>query len=134
MTAAETIGAVLIVILIVAALVGVSPFWRADEPDKDLITGKGHSRLFTLLFWIHQAVFGAPSFFYGADIIINGKTDGILNVIGLFLAWIGGTLTWGIAALIHRHLRFSLPSAYRVPVQQPPPSMAEERTSHAGNV
>jgi hypothetical protein len=60
------------------------------------------SGIFKILFWIHQAVLGLPSATIGLDLIIRGQTEGILAAFGLLLAWIGGTLMWGFAALIHQ--------------------------------
>jgi hypothetical protein len=54
------------------------------------------------LFWVHQVILGLPSAVLGLDLLMAGETQGIINVIGLFLAWIGGTLMWGFAVLIHR--------------------------------
>jgi hypothetical protein len=60
------------------------------------------SRIFQVLFWIHQVVVGLPSMGFGLDLITQGKAQGIINVIGLFLAWTGGTLVWGFAVLMHQ--------------------------------
>jgi hypothetical protein len=60
------------------------------------------SGIFKILFWIHQVILGLPSATIGLDLVIRGQTDGILAAIGLLLAWIGGTLVWGFAALIHQ--------------------------------
>jgi hypothetical protein len=60
------------------------------------------SSIFKILFWVHQVVLGLPSGIIGLDLVIRGQTDGILAAIGLLLAWIGGTLMWGLAALIHK--------------------------------
>jgi hypothetical protein len=57
-------------------------------------------------------VVGIPSFFVGGDILFTGKTDGIIQAIGLLLAWIGGTLVWGLAALMFRKVTFELPPAF----------------------
>jgi hypothetical protein len=40
--------------------------------------------------------------FFAWELLTQDKATGIINVIGVFLAWIGGTLVWGLAALIHR--------------------------------
>jgi hypothetical protein len=60
------------------------------------------SGIFKILFWIHQVILGVPSFVIGLDLVIEGRTEGILAALGLLLAWIGGTLLWGFAALIHQ--------------------------------
>jgi hypothetical protein len=54
------------------------------------------------LFWIHQVVFGMPSAFQGLGLLLRGARDAdVMQVIALLLAWIGGTLMWGFASLIH---------------------------------
>src|SRR5262249_29230666 len=50
----------------------------------------------------HQVVLGLPAATIGLDLVIRGQTEGILAAIGLLLAWIGGTLMWGLAVLIHQ--------------------------------
>jgi hypothetical protein len=64
--------------------------------------------IFTILFWVHQGILGLPSVGFGLDLLIMGRAGGIINVIGLFLAWIGGTLVWGLAALIHERPSYDL--------------------------
>jgi len=54
-----------------------------------------------IFFWIHQFVFGLPSVFLGMDLLMKGTTQGLIPAIALILAWIGGTLMWGFATLIH---------------------------------
>ena len=79
-----------------------------------------HGRLpttLTVMFWIHQVFFGLPSVGLGLDLLITGKATGILNVIGMFLAWIGGSLAWGFGALIHR--RYSIVIGGRIAVELP---------------
>jgi hypothetical protein len=61
------------------------------------------SKVFKFLFWIHQVVLGLPSMFFAWELLAQGKATGIINVIGVFLAWIGGTLVWGLAAIIHQN-------------------------------
>ena len=65
------------------------------------LTGSA-SVIFKILFWIHQVILGLPAATIGLDLVIRGQTEGILAAIGLLLAWIGGTLVWGLAALIHQ--------------------------------
>ena len=74
--------------------------------------GGGAGGFFRVLFWIHQVVLGLPSVFFALDLLIKGRTDGIINVIGIFLAWIGGTLVFGLAAIMHQQLTYSLPPAF----------------------
>jgi hypothetical protein len=73
---------------------------------------RGASSVFKVLFWIHQVLLGLPSMGFGFDLLIQGKAQGIINVIGLFLAWIGGTLVWGLAALIHQQPVYDLPPVF----------------------
>lgn len=68
-----------------------------------IFSGVTAERAFKILFWVHQVVIGVPAAFIGFEILSTGTSDGIVNAIGLLLAWIGGTLLWGLAALIHRH-------------------------------
>ena len=70
------------------------------------------SLVFKVLFWIHQIVLGLPSVSIGLDLVIEGKAEALFNAIGLLLAWIGGTLVWGIAALIHGRRTFDLPPIF----------------------
>ena len=55
---------------------------------------------------------GLPSVSIGLDLVIEGKAEGLFNAIGLLLAWIGGTLVWGLAALIHGRRTFDLPPIF----------------------
>jgi len=55
---------------------------------------------FKLMFWTSQVVLGFPSVLIAIDLISKGKADGIINGIGLLLAWIGATLVWGLATLM----------------------------------
>ena len=73
-------------------------------------------RLFKILFWGHQIVFGLPSIVIGLflwltiwDILglqwINlraASTEEIVGMILFMIVWIGGTLVFGLAALMHR--------------------------------
>jgi hypothetical protein len=52
--------------------------------------------------WIHQVLLGLPSALIGLDLLLQGQTSGVIAAIGLLLAWIGGTLVWGLAALMHQ--------------------------------
>jgi uncharacterized membrane protein (DUF485 family) len=62
------------------------------------------SRIFRVLFWVHQVLFGLPSALLAFEVFTGGTTLGLIHVIGLFLAWIGGTLLWGLASLLHHPL------------------------------
>jgi len=71
------------------------------------------SRIFRVLFWIHQVLLGVPSLLVGGDLIniLVKSPDRLLItiqgyhvLIPLLLAWIGGTLLWGLASLMHRPL------------------------------
>jgi hypothetical protein len=72
----------------------------------------GVSQVFIVLFWIHQAVLGLPSVSFGVDLLTEGKADGIINVVGFLLAWIGGTLVFGLAALMHQKVSYTMPPAF----------------------
>ena len=74
--------------------------------------GPTADRVFKLLFWVHQVVLGLPSMFFAWELLTQGKASGIINVIGVFLAWIGGTLVWGLAALMHQRTVYELPSVF----------------------
>ena len=71
------------------------------------------SRIFRVLFWIHQVLFGLPSVLLFFEVINIGKgnpdpllvtTTGFGLEIPLLLTWIGGSLLWGLASLLHRPL------------------------------
>jgi len=54
----------------------------------------------TVIFWIHQIIFGLASLGSVGDLLFTGGTSGQLNVIPLLLAWIAGSLTWGLGAAL----------------------------------
>jgi|SRR5262252_8316562 len=71
------------------------------------------SRIFRVLFWIHQVLVGLPSVLLVLELfhIVRTNPDTLLITtqgeglaIPLLLTWIGGTLLWGLASLIHRPL------------------------------
>ena len=71
------------------------------------------SRIFRVLFWIHQVLFGLPSVLLVLELFNIVRTDpntllistrGFALAIPLLLTWIGGTLLWGLASLLHRPL------------------------------
>ena len=71
------------------------------------------NRIFRVLFWIHQVLFGLPSvllFFELFNISVRETdtmliaTRGFALAIPLLLTWIGGSLLWGLASLLHRPL------------------------------
>jgi hypothetical protein len=49
---------------------------------------------------------------FGLELLSKGQAEGIISVIGFFLAWIGGTLVWGLAALIHARPSYELPPVF----------------------
>ena len=59
----------------------------------------GASSVFKVLFWVHQVVLGLPSVGFGLNLLIEGTVQGVISVIGVFLAWIGGTLVLGLGRL-----------------------------------
>ena len=85
-------------------------------------------KVFKILFWIHQVVLGVPSMFFALELVTKGKATGIINVIGVFLAWIGGTLVWGLAAIIHQNLP-PKPPGYGVYFSEALPGGGERRES-----
>jgi hypothetical protein len=96
------------------------------------IYGKDESTGFKLLFWIHQGIVGLPAMSIGADLLLKGKSEGIINAIGLLLAWIGGTLVWGLAALMHRRPVYELPPAFAAVVTNI--ARLESMQTHSGGV
>jgi hypothetical protein len=52
------------------------------------------------LFWIHQVIFGLASFEPIVELVFKGGTSGQLNLIPLLLAWIAGSLTFGLSAIV----------------------------------
>jgi hypothetical protein len=99
---------------IVAAAVGVSRHRHRAASSSPLPTIRmrhdgAASDIFKFLFWIHQLLLGLPSVSIGLDLVIQGQTIAIINAIGLLLAWIGGTLVWGLAAIMHRRPVYELP-------------------------
>jgi hypothetical protein len=59
------------------------------------------SILFKVFFWVTQFLFVLPALKIGGDLLIQGKTEGVIAAIALLLAWIGGTLVWGLASIMH---------------------------------
>ncbi len=108
-----------IVFLILAALIGALlwvarrlGFWKPLPPPLPTVRLRypGEvSSVFQVLFWIHQLVLGLPSVGIGLDLLVEGKATGNINAIGFLLAWIGGTLVWGLAAIIHQRPVYELP-------------------------
>ena len=70
----------------------------------------GPALVFKILFWIHQVLLGLPSALIGLDLLLGGETSG--EAVVLLLAWIGGTLVWGLAALMHQRTIYELPSVF----------------------
>ena len=75
------------------------------------------SRIFRVIFWVHQVLFGLPSVVVGPGLLFRSIRAGITPqesiielamqtpiLAALFLAWIGGTLLWGFACLLHHPL------------------------------
>jgi hypothetical protein len=69
------------------------------------------SRIFRVLFWIHQVLVGLPSVLLVLELfnILRTNPDTLLVTtqgfglaMALLLTWIGGTLLWGLASLLHR--------------------------------
>jgi integrase len=90
--------------------------FMSDTQTAEIVAIRQHnskaSVVFKFLFWGHQLILGLPSAGFALDLLIEGKAQGIVSVIGIFLAWIGGTLVWGLAALIHDKQVYDLPSSF----------------------
>lgn len=69
---------------------------------------------FQVMFWIHQLVLGIPAVGLALNLIITRQAEGALYSICFFLAWIGGSLTWGFATLIHKSEKLELPGVFGV--------------------
>src|SRR6516162_1022316 len=52
-----------------------------------------------VLFWVHQVLFGFKPIFEGYLYIFLGSDLMVTN--SEYFTWIGGSLMWGLAALIH---------------------------------
>lgn len=59
--------------------------------------------LFAILFWLHNFIFGGACAVVAFDLLLNGRTQGVVNAIALSLMWIGGSITFGLATIIHRN-------------------------------
>ena len=79
-----------------------------EQPQQDAITTETKVRfswlphlhsIFKVLFWVHQVLFGFKPIFEGYLYIFLGSDLLVTN--GEYFTWIGGTLMWGLAALIH---------------------------------
>jgi len=75
---------------------------------------------FKLMFWLSQVMLGFPSVLIAIDLITKGKADGIINGIGLLLAWIGATLVWGLATLMSNTSQHATPSIATASTTPPP--------------
>jgi hypothetical protein len=75
----------------------------------------GVSKILRVIFWVYQVVFGLACAALGPMLLLRGTTvlgftpAGALSHYApilsmLFLAWIGGTLLWGFASLLHHPL------------------------------
>ena len=79
-----------------------------EQLQQDAITTEAKARfswpphphsIFKVLFWAHQVLFGFKPIFEGYLYIFLGSDLLVTN--GEYFTWIGGTLMWGLAALIH---------------------------------
>jgi len=86
---------------------------NADSVNHHRVERFGAGRFFVLLFWLHQIVLGIPSMVFGVQLLTR-KAEGNLDTLGFLLAWIGGTLCWGFAILVHERQRFPLPKTFPV--------------------
>ena len=82
------------------------PSWMMRRRHRNTASG-----VFKVLFWIHQFVFGLPAMMIILYILAPqsdpGLAVGTLSITGL-LAWIGGTLVWGLAAIMHQRPPYEL--------------------------
>ena len=79
-----------------------------EQPQQDAITTEAKVRfswltylhsIFKVLFWVHQVLFGFKPIFEGYAYIFLGTDLMVTN--SEYFTWIGGTLMWGLAVLIH---------------------------------
>ena len=111
-----------IVFVVVAGLISLAAYVihravRSRQPQRHQTLplqvhsySHGPALVFKILFWIHQVLLGLPSALIGLDLLLEGETSG--EAIVLLLAWIGGTLVWGLAALMHQRTVYELPSVF----------------------
>jgi hypothetical protein len=111
-----------IVFVVVAGLISLAAYVihravRSRQPQRHQTLplqvhsySHGLALVFKILFWIHQVLLGLPSALIGLDLLLEGETSG--EAIVLLLAWIGGTLVWGLAALMHQRTIYELPSVF----------------------
>ena len=79
-----------------------------EQLQQDAITTEAKARFswlphphstFKVLFWVHQVLFGFKPIFEGYLYIFLGSDLMVTN--SEYFTWIGGSLMWGLAALIH---------------------------------
>ena len=79
-----------------------------EQLQQDAITTEAKARfswpphphsIFKVLFWVHQVLFGFKPIFEGYAYIFLGTDLMVTN--SEYFTWIGGSLMWGLAALIH---------------------------------
>jgi|SRR5215470_3445848 len=98
-----------------------------NQVNQHYIERFGAGRCFVLLFWLHQIFLGLPSMAFGIQLLTR-KSEGTLDMISLALTWIGGTLCWGFAILLHERYRFRLPRLFpvRLAAEETQPSRQPE--------
>ena len=111
-----------IVFVVVAGLISLAAYVihravRSRQPQRHQTLplqvhsySHGPALVFKILFWIHQVLLGLPSALISLDLLLEGETSG--EAVVLLLAWIGGTLVWGLAALMHQRTIYELPSVF----------------------
>jgi hypothetical protein len=81
-----------------------------QQPSRNL--GRA-SRIFRALFWLHQVLVGLPAILLFLELLnivrtnpdtLLISTQGFALTLPVLLFWIGGTLLWGLAGLLHRPL------------------------------
>lgn len=57
-------------------------------------------KVLMVFFWLHNGIFFLASMSSVGELLVRGGTQGQLNVIPLILAWIAGSLMFGIGGVI----------------------------------
>jgi len=62
-------------------------------------------KMFLIVSWIRQAIFGLSSLGAVLNLLLEGGTTGQSNLVPLLLAMIAGSLTWGFGFVMTERLR-----------------------------
>lgn len=63
-------------------------------------------KVFLVIFWIHQAIFGLSSLGAVLNLLLEGGTTNQSSLVPLLLAWIAGSLTWGLGFVMTERLQW----------------------------